>query len=84
MKPLEEKIRLVRERLLDPFNVEGLERDFEELLQLMKNSSPEDLGRVREEFEEVKELLMRNLSIISGGLKPILERGQGSIFSRRV
>ncbi|NPA41603.1 MAG: hypothetical protein GXO18_04945 [Aquificae bacterium] len=81
---LKEKINTIKEKLLDPFNVNDLEREFEELLNLMKNSDPKDILSIREDFEEVRKLLSRNLSIISGGLKPLLEREQGSIFSRRV
>lgn len=84
MKGIEEKLGCIKERLLDPFNVENLEKDFEELLGLMKKATPEELEKARGEFEEVKKLLSRNLSIISGSLKPILERGQGGLFSRRV
>ncbi len=84
MSALREKVSLLKEKLLDPFNVDGLERDFEELLDLMKSSSPEDIVEVKNDFEEVRRLLSRNLGIISGGLKPLLERGQGGLFSRRV
>ncbi|RLJ69873.1 hypothetical protein BCF55_0130 [Hydrogenivirga caldilitoris] len=84
MEGIEEKLSRIKERLLDPFNVENLEKDFEELLGLMKKAAPEELEKARGEFEEVKKLLSRNLSIISGSLKPILERGQGGLFSRRV
>ncbi|MDQ7039060.1 MAG: hypothetical protein Q9N26_07715 [Aquificota bacterium] len=79
---LKDKLRTVKERLLDPFDTEGLERDFEELLDLFRSARPEERVSVREEFEEIKELLERNLSIISGSLEPIIKRG--NVFSRRV
>jgi len=81
---LREKILGIRERLLDPFRTEGLEEEFEELYELMRKANPKELRSVAEDFEEVRRLLFRNLSIIAGGLKPILERSQGGLFSRRV
>jgi len=81
---LREKIHTIRERLLDPFRTDGLEEEFEELYELMRRANPEELRGVMEDFEEVRKLLFRNLSIIAGGLKPILERNQGVLFSRRV
>jgi hypothetical protein len=84
LSELRDKILSLKERLLDPFSVDGLEREFEELLRLMKGAKPDELAQVKEEFEEIRSLLMRNLEIISGGLKPILDRGQGGLFSRRV
>ena len=79
---LREKVSEIREKLLDPFNWEGLERDFEELLLLVKEAKPEERLSIKEEFEEVKKLLERNLSIVSGSLEPLLKRG--GLFSRRV
>ena len=84
MSGLRDKIGSLKERLLDPFKVEGLEREFEELLELMQSSSPEELHEVREEFEKIKELLYRNVRIISGGLEPLLKRQEEGFFSRRV
>jgi len=81
---LKKKILDVREKLLDPFLVSDLERDFRELYEVMSRASPEDIMSVKEEFEEIRKLLLRNLSIITGGLKPLLEREQGGLFSRRV
>lgn len=81
---LRRKVQDIREKLLDPFKAEGLEEEFKELYELMKRAKPEELRDVIEDFEEVRKLLMRNLSIIAGGLKPILERSQGGLFSRRV
>ncbi len=81
---LERKISEVKSKLLDPFFIEDLEKDFRELYEILRSSTPEEATRIREEFEEVRRLLLRNLSIIAGGLKPILERGEGGLFSRRV
>ena len=79
---LRDKLKAVKERLLDPFDTEGLEKDFEELLDLFRSAKPRERLAVREEFEEVKALLERNLSIISGSLEPVIKRG--NLFSRRV
>ncbi len=84
MSDLKSKISSLKERLLDPFNVNELEREFEELLELMRCSDPSEIREIKDDFEEVRELLFRNLEIISGGLKPLLERGKGGLFSRRV
>ncbi len=84
MTELREKILRIKERLLDPFKVDNLEEDFSDLLNLLKEADKREILEIREEFEEVKKLIERNLSIISGGLRPLLERTQGSIFSRRV
>ncbi len=84
MDRLRDKLSSVREKLLDPFRVDGLEEEFEELLAIMRASSPQELVQVKEEFEELKYLLNRNLGIISGGLEPLLNKGKGSLFSRRV
>jgi len=84
LSDLRSKVLSIKEKLLDPFNVGGLEKEFEELLELMRKSSPEDMAEIKDDFEEIRELLSRNLGIISGGLKPLLERGQGGLFSRRV
>ncbi len=84
MSPIKEKVRALKERLLDPFSVDGLDREFEELLSCVQKAEPDELLAIRDEFEEVKALLSRNLEIISGGLKPLLRKGQGSFFSRRV
>jgi len=81
---LKEKVRALKERLLDPFSVDGLEKEFEELLSYVQKAEPDELLAIRDEFEEVKTLLSRNLEIISGGLKPLLREGQDSFFSRRV
>ena len=81
---LREKLRLIKEMLLDPFNVEGLEEELVELYEMMKKASPKDRAEVVDEYEEVRDLLGRNLSIISGSLKPVVERGRGRLFSRRV
>ena len=79
---LREKVLRIKERLLDPFDPEGLEREFEDLLTMVREAEPEDRISIREEFEEVKRLLVRNLSIVSGSLEPLLKRG--GLFSRRV
>jgi hypothetical protein len=79
---LKEKISKIKERLLDPFDTEGLERDLEELLNILRTAEPEDRLAIVEDFEEVKRLLRRNLSIITGSLEPLVRRG--GIFSRRV
>lgn len=81
---LREKLGRLKERLLDPFNVEGLEKEFEELLEMMRGSNPEEIRSVLEDFEEVKELLFRNAEIISGSVRPLVEKVQNGIFSRRV
>ncbi len=81
---LRKKILEVRDRLLDPFSVEDIERDFTELYSAFRRATPEEIVSVREEFEEIRRLLLRNLSIIAGGLRPVLEKGQGGLFSRRV
>ncbi len=84
MQNLKGKLSSIREKLMDPFRVEGLEEDFAELLDILKKAKPEEIKSIKDDFEEVRRLLVRNLSIISGSLKPILERGQGGLFSRRV
>ena len=81
---LREKLESLKERLLDPFNVEGLEKEFEELLEMMRNSDPEEIRNARKDFEEVRELLIRNVEIISGSMRPLVERAQRGLFSRRV
>jgi len=84
LQNLKGKLSSIREKLMDPFRVEGLEEDFAELLDILKKAKPEEIKSIKDDFEEVRRLLVRNLSIISGSLKPILERGQGGLFSRRV
>jgi len=81
---LRRKILEVRDKLLDPFCGENIEEDFRELYGAFRRASPEEIVSVKEEFEEIRRLLLRNLSIIAGGLKPVLEKGQGGLFSRRV
>ncbi len=81
---LKQKLGEIRERLMDPFNVEYLEKDFKELYELIKKAPAEDTYLIKKEFEEIRKLLFRNLSLIAGGLKPLLEREKGSLFSRRV
>jgi len=84
LEDLREKLERLKDRLLDPFDVEGLERDFSELLELMKKASPQELREAQEVFEEVRALLVRNMDIISGSLKPVAERAYSGLFSRRV
>ncbi len=84
MSSLKEKLELIRSKLLDPFRVEGLEEDFADFLEMVRKADPEELKSIEKDFQEVRRLLVRNLDIISGGLKPLLEREQGSFFSRRV
>jgi hypothetical protein len=82
--PLKEKISRIRELLLDPFRVEGLEKEIVELYEMMKKASPREVASVKKDYEEIRDLLGRNLSIISDSLKPVVKRGRGGLFSRRV
>ncbi len=81
---LREKIEGLKERLLDPFDVEGLDREFEELLEMMSRAEPGEIKGLQDEFEEVRKLVKRNMEIISGSIKPLVEKVQDGILSRRV
>ncbi|HIC97680.1 MAG TPA: hypothetical protein EYP11_04710 [Aquificaceae bacterium] len=83
MSALAEKVRFIKERLLDPFNVEGLDRDMEELCELMSTAKKEELIKVAKDFAQIKVLLGRNIGIVSGALELLIRR-HGSVFSRRV
>ncbi len=82
LEKLREKLSRIRDKLLDPFDTEGIERELEEFLAMLRKASPEERKAVKEEFEEVKKLISRNLSIIEGYLEPAVKRG--GLFSRRV
>ncbi|GEM_PF-2506844 len=81
---LKEKMARIKSLLLDPFRVEGLEREIIELYEMMKKAPPSEVASVKKEYEEIRDLLGRNLSIISESLKPVVKRGRGGLFSRRV
>lgn len=81
---MREKLAHLKGRLLNPFDVEGIDREMEELFEVMKLATPEELAEVSGEYEEVKELLIRNVEIIGDSLKPVLRKGLGSFISRRV
>lgn len=82
MEGLKGKLREVKERLLDPFRVEGLEEEIGQLLEMVRRADRGELSDVEADLTEIKGLLMRNLEIISGALKPLLDRG--GMLSRRV
>ncbi len=81
---IKERLESIKEKLLDPFNTDGLEEEFLSLLKLLESAEPDQRKVIAKDFEEVKGLLVRNLEIISGGLKPLLEGDRGEFFSRRV
>ncbi len=81
---IKERLESIKEKLLDPFNTDGLEEEFLSLLKLLESAEPDQRKVIAKDFEEVKGLLVRNLEIISGGLKPLLESDRGEFFSRRV
>ncbi|HIQ31502.1 MAG TPA: hypothetical protein EYH49_05015 [Aquifex aeolicus] len=83
MSALAEKVRFIKERLLDPFNVERLDRDMEELCELMSTAKKEELIKVAKDFAQIKVLLGRNIGIVSGALELLIRRHEG-VFSRRV
>ncbi len=84
MSQVKERLEALKRKLLDPFDVDGLEEEFALLLGTLKELPPEELEKVKRDWEEVKALLYRNLEIVSGGLKPLLRKANGSFFSRRV
>ncbi len=81
---MREKLTYLKERLLNPFDVEGIDKEMEDLFEVMKGATPEELAEVSREYEEVKGLLTRNVEIIGDSLKPILKKGLGGFISRRV
>ena len=81
---IKERLEAIKEKLLDPFNTEGLEEEFVSLLKLIESADWDQRRDIAKDFEEVKGLLVRNLEIILGGLKPLLEGDRGEFFSRRV
>ena len=79
-----EKLLEIRDTLLDPFSPDGLEEKFMELYGILSSMDAPQLRDVLPLYEEIRLLLYRNLEIISGSLKPIVERYSDSLFSRRV
>ncbi len=62
---LKEKIKALKERLKDPFDYEGLENEFIELEKMMREASPETLKEIAKDYEDVKNLIRRNLEIFA-------------------
>ena len=83
VKKFREKALQVKEILKNPFDTKDLELKMAELYELMKGMNREELLAVREDYEEIKNLLNRNIEIVAGGLKPFLKLERG-VISRRV
>ncbi len=83
VKKFKEKAFQVKEILKNPFDTKDLEFKMAELYELMKGMNREELLEVREDYEEIKNLLNRNIEIVAGGLKPFLKLERG-VISRRV
>ncbi|GAB6065281.1 hypothetical protein JCM9492_03730 [Aquifex pyrophilus] len=62
---LKEKLKALKDRLKNPFDYEGLEREFMELESLIKNAKPEEVRESLKDYEEVKKLLRRNLELFA-------------------
>ncbi|NPA32396.1 MAG: hypothetical protein GXO04_02080 [Aquificae bacterium] len=61
---LREKIKEIKERLKDPFGVEGLEEELKQLTKLIKKADTDELLLVLSEYEEIKKLVARNIFIL--------------------
>ncbi|HIQ48734.1 MAG TPA: hypothetical protein EYH58_03755 [Aquifex aeolicus] len=61
---IKEKLKQIKDKLKDPFNIERLEEDFLELESLIKETSKEELRVIYKDYEEVKKLLRRNVEIL--------------------
>ncbi|WP_164930748.1 hypothetical protein [Aquifex aeolicus] len=61
---LVEKLREVKEKIKNPFNYEGLEKDFMEIEELLEKASKEEVEKAYKEYEEVKRLFWRNVEIL--------------------
>ncbi|HIC87464.1 MAG TPA: hypothetical protein EYG91_06500 [Aquifex aeolicus] len=61
---IKEKLKQIKDRLKDPFNIEGLEEDFLELESLIKGTSKEELRMIYKDYEEIKKLFRRNVEIL--------------------
>jgi len=51
---IKEKLKQIKDKLKDPFNIERLEEDFLELESLIKETSKEELRVIYKDYEEVK------------------------------
>ncbi|RUM32007.1 MAG: hypothetical protein DSY42_01875 [Aquifex sp.] len=61
---IKEKLKQIKDKVKNPFNIEGLEEDFLELESLIKETSKEELRMIYKDYEEVKKLLRRNVEIL--------------------
>jgi len=81
VKTLIDEIKTI---LLNPFKPYGLEKKLEELLNLMKEMEPKELALCKNDIEDIKRLMERNIDIVADSANNMAKLIRKKGFSRRV
>lgn len=63
---MEERLRRLKELLKNPFQVEEFLRELQEFEKEIQTLDPQTLRKIAKEYEEVKELFLRNYEMLRG------------------
>ncbi|MCS7171673.1 MAG: hypothetical protein N3D14_00175 [Aquificaceae bacterium] len=80
MEELRERLKRIEKLSLDPFKVEPLRKEMEELLAMVPSMGKDDLIELKTFLDKLKERLEENYALCFGWMEEVFQRG----FRRQV